>query len=226
MNLNKHFEFFNPTEIKDEICIIGCGAIGSTIAEMLVRLGIESINLYDFDTVSEHNITNQMFRNEDIGKSKVDALEEILLGINPDLDVNKYPKGWDENTRLSGYVFLAVDSIEIRKAIVKQHRYNKYIKFMSDCRMRLTDAQSYAADWNNEKDYNKFWKSMDFTSEEAKDSTPVSACGTTLSVTPTVRIIVSFCCSNFINFVQGKPYKNLIMIDAFSFNIICFPDEL
>ena len=90
MNLNKHFEFFNPTEIKDEICIIGCGAIGSTIAEMLVRLGIESINLYDFDTVSEHNITNQMFRNEDIGKNKVDALEEILLGINPDLDVNKY----------------------------------------------------------------------------------------------------------------------------------------
>ena len=224
MNLNKHFEFFDPTSIEDEICIIGCGAIGSTIAEMLVRLGVESINLYDFDTVSEHNITNQMFRNEDIGKNKVDALEEILLSINPDLEVNKYPKGWDENTRLSGYVFLAVDSIEIRKAIVKQHKYNKAIKFMSDCRMRLTDAQYYAANWAEEKEIVRFYNSMDFTSEEAKASTPISACGTTLSVTPTVRIIVSFAVSNLINFLKGNPHKTLITIDAFAMNIICFPE--
>ena len=34
MNLNKHYEFFNPMSVTDEIHIIGCGAIGSTIAEM------------------------------------------------------------------------------------------------------------------------------------------------------------------------------------------------
>ena len=32
MNLNKHREFFNPDEMHEQIHIIGCGAVGSTIA--------------------------------------------------------------------------------------------------------------------------------------------------------------------------------------------------
>lgn len=223
MNLNKHFEFFNPAEILDEIHVIGCGAIGSTVAEMLTRLGFAQIHLYDFDTVSDHNITNQMFRMCDIGKQKVDALDEILHEINPDITVVKHDR-WDEYTRLTGIVFVAVDSIEIRKAIVQTYKYNKEIRFMTDCRMRLTDAQCYAADWSNEKEIAALWNSMDFTSDEAKEATPVSACGTTLSVTPTVRAIVSLCCGNVINFLKSTQHKRMIMLDAFSMNIVCFPE--
>jgi hypothetical protein len=65
---------------------------------------------------------------------------------------------------------------------------------------------------------------MDFTSEEAKASTPLSACGTTLSVTPTVRTIVALAVSNLINFLNKKPYKTLINIDSFAMNIVCFPE--
>lgn len=223
MNLNKHFEFFNPSDIKEEIHIIGCGAIGSTIAEMLTRLGIERIHLYDFDTVSEHNITNQMYRTIDINRPKTEALADILHDINPDIVLHLH-KAWTEHTRLTGYVFIAVDSIEIRKQIIQQHKYNDSILYITDCRMRLTDAQCYAADWSNENERHRLEKSMDFTSEEAKASTPVSACGTTLSVTPTVRTIVSLCCSNFINFIKKKPHKTLLMIDAFAMNIICYPE--
>ena len=39
MNLNKHREFFDPEQFDDAIHIIGCGAVGSTIAEQLARLG-------------------------------------------------------------------------------------------------------------------------------------------------------------------------------------------
>lgn len=223
MNLNKHFEFFNPIEVVDEIHIIGCGAIGSTIAEMLTRLGFTKLHLYDFDTVSDHNITNQMFRMKDIGKLKTDALTEILHDINPDLQITAHSR-WDEYTRLTGIVFIAVDSIEIRKAIVQTYKYSKEIRFITDCRMRLTDAQCYAADWSNEKEINAFQNSMDFTSEEAKAATPVSACGTTLSVTPTVRAIVALCCSNVINFLKETTHKRMIMFDVFSMNLVCFPE--
>jgi hypothetical protein len=75
-----------------------------------------------------------------------------------------------------------------------------------------------------EKDITKLYNSMDFTAEEAKAATPVSACGTTLSVTPTVRTVVSFCVSNFINYLKGVTIKNMIMIDAFAMNIVCFPE--
>lgn len=224
MNLNKHFEFFNPMSVEHEVHIIGCGAIGSTVAEMLTRLGFPKLHLYDFDTVTDHNITNQKFRMKDIGEPKVKALADILNEINPDIQLELHDKGWNEYSRITGIVFIAVDSIEIRKEIVQTYKYSKDIVFMTDCRMRLTDAQCYAADWSVEKQIKGFYNSMDFTSEEAKASTPVSACGTTLSVTPTVCTIVSLAISNLINFLHGKEYKTLIMIDAFSMNICSFPE--
>ena len=224
MNLNKHFEFFDPTTLKEEIHIIGCGAIGSTIAELLTRLGVEKLHLYDFDKVSDHNITNQMFRLKDVGGPKVAALADLLEEINPEIQLELHHEGWNEFSRVTGYVFIAVDSIELRKQIVQLYKYNHDIKFVTDCRMRLTDAQCYAADWSNEKDINRLYNSMDFTAEEAKAATPVSACGTTLSVTPTVRTIVSLCVSNFVNFVKNNEIKNLIMIDAFAMSISCFPE--
>lgn len=223
MNLNKHLEFFNPHECKEEIHIIGCGAIGSCVAEMLVRLGFEELYLYDFDTVSEHNITNQMFRFKDIGDLKVNALSEILKDINPDVRLHLEPKGYTEFTRLRGIVFLAVDSIELRKDIVTNLKYNQDIVYVTDCRMGLTDAQCYAADWNEPKAIEGLLSTMQFTSEEAKAATPISACGTTLSVTPTVRMIVALCVSNLINHLKGTQYKTMIIVDAFAMNITYFP---
>ena len=111
MNLNKHIEFIDPYQINEEIDIIGCGAVGSTIAEQLARLGIKKIHLYDFDTVSEHNITNQMFFNQQIRQEKVVALKGILKLINPEIEVWYNRLGWKPGTVLSGYILLAVDDI-------------------------------------------------------------------------------------------------------------------
>lgn len=224
MNLNKHQEFFDPTQVNEEIHIIGCGAIGSTVAEMLTRLGFERLHLYDFDVVTAHNITNQMFRTKDIGKLKTESLAEILKDINPDIQLELHNEGCTEYTRLAGIVFLAVDSIELRKEIVSLHRYNQAIKFMIDCRMELTSAQSYAAAWDDEQAIKQFLGTMDFTSEEAKEATPVSACGTTLSVTPTVRAIVCSAVSNLINYLKGNNYKTLLITDPFNSVIISFPE--
>ena len=223
MNLNKHLEFFNPNELTEEIHIIGCGAIGSTVAEMLTRLGVNELYLYDFDKVSEHNITNQMFRQADVGELKVTALAKQLQEINPDIKLHLEPQGYTELIRLRGIVFLAVDSIELRKEIVTTLKYNKDIVYVTDCRMGLTDAQCYAASWDNEKQIDGLLQTMQFTSEEAKEATPISACGTTLSVTPTVRMIVSLCVSNFINFIKNKEVKTMIIVDAFAMNITYFP---
>lgn len=223
MNLNKHLEFFNPTEVEEEIHIIGCGAIGSTLAEMLARLGFKELYLYDFDTVTEHNITNQMFRFADVNETKVNALDKILKEINPDIITHLEPDGYTEFTRLRGIVFLAVDSIELRKEIVETLKYNQDIIYVSDCRMGLTAAQCFAADWADEESVNRLAASMNFTSEEAKEATPVSACGTTLSVTPTVRMIICLCVSNLINFIKTHEYKTMIIADSFAMNITYFP---
>lgn len=224
MNLNKHREFFDPTQLNEEIRIIGCGAIGSTIAEQLARLGVKKLHLYDFDLVSAHNITNQMFFASHIGLTKLNALENILREINPDIEIVQHPDGWEPGASLTGYIFLAVDNIETRKEIIKENQFNPNIKAVFDTRMRLTDAQAFAAKWTAEG--KKFLlETMNFTREEAAASTPMSACGTTLSVTPTVRIICSYVVANLINVLLGKPIKKTILIDAFEMTVDAFDEK-
>lgn len=219
INITKHLEFFNPMELTKPVHVIGVGAIGSTVCEMLARLGVQEMHIYDFDEVEEHNIANQCYFNDQIGKSKLDSIEETMLRINSDITVVKHEKGWFEGVTVSGYVFLAVDSIDIRKRFVTENKYNMMIEAVYDIRMGLSDAQSFAADWSNQDDKENLLGTMDFTDEEAKEAMPVSACGTTLSVIPTIRVICSFAISNFINFVKGKPLKRMIIIDAFTFNV-------
>lgn len=223
MDLSKSYDFFKPEMCKQRIHIIGCGAIGSTVAENLARFGLTKISLYDFDVVEAHNIANQMFTQEDIGKLKVSAVAENLRKINPEIvgDLRIIEKGY-VGQKLSGYVFLCVDNIDLRREIAKSCVGNTFVKAMFDFRMRLTDAQHYAADWSDSKMVEAFLNSMEFSHEEAKNETPVSACNITLSVVPTVRTIVALGVSNFINFAKGESIKKLILADAFNFTVDAF----
>ena len=221
MDLSKSYEFLQPDKVRDRIHIIGCGAIGSTIGELLAKAGFTKITLYDFDHVESHNIANQMFTSNDIGKEKVDALAERMIAINPEMkqDLRVERKGWD-GQRLTGYVFLAVDNIDLRRRIATENKDNMMIKGMFDFRMRLTDAQHYAADWREPKMIEAFLNSMNFTQEEGKAETPVSACNMELSFATTVFTIVAAGISNFVNFVKDHALKKLIVIDAFRFDTI------
>lgn len=218
MDLSKSYEFFQPEKKTDRIHIIGCGSVGSTVAENLARSGVTKFTLWDFDVVEAHNLANQMFREKDVGRPKVEALLELLCEINPEIeqDTKLQKDGW-KGQQLNGFIFLCVDNIELRREIVEKHFDNPYIKAMFDFRTRLEDAQHYAADWTNEKMKADFLASMNFSHEEAKEETPVSACNVTLSVCPTVRIICAYGVANFMNFWNGKGIKKVILADAFHF---------
>lgn len=216
MNLIKSVDFFDPTKISESIHIIGCGAIGSTLAEMLVRMGCTNIHLYDFDIVTAHNLANQMFRDSDIGTAKTTALENILKEINPEVAITTHPAGWTTETKLSGYVFLAVDDITLRKTIATENIVNMAIKAMFDFRMGLSTAEHFAVNWEDMQQKQNFIKGMDFTSDEAAENAPRNACGTTLNIISTVRTIVSIGITNFIKLYKsyGQDFNKIIMIDS------------
>lgn len=216
MNISKHADFFDPlTMLKSTIHIIGCGAIGSTVAEMLTRMGVEELHLWDFDTVSPHNIANQMFYTQQVNKPKTTALSEILYEINSDINLALHEKGYSKET-LSGYVFLCVDNIDLRRIICELQQYNPNVKAVFDFRMRLTDAQHYAADWSNPDSVKALLGTMQFSHAEAKEATPTNACGTSMNIISTVRSIVALGVANFINFVKTNELKKMILVDAFS----------
>lgn len=225
MDLIKSYDFFKPESCQERLHIIGCGAVGSTVAENLVRFGLTNLTLYDFDVVESRNIANQMFRSIDIGKPKTQALAEMLTDINPELKdhLKIEPEGY-HGQRLSGYVFLCVDNIDLRREIATANQYNQYIKAMFDFRLRLDEGQHYAANWKDSKMVQNFINSMNFSHEEAQAETQVSACNVELSVAPTVRQICALGVSNFINFVKSgnQSLKKLVLARAFDFQIQAF----
>lgn len=223
LDLSKSYEFFKPDAKTDRIHIIGCGSVGSTVAENLARCGVKNMTLWDFDVVEPHNIVNQMFRQKDVGRPKAEALRDLLCEIDPDLSetVQVKPDGW-KGERLSGYVFLAADSMEVRRAVVEKHFDNLNVKAMFDFRTLLTGAQHFAADWMDLRMKQDLQNSMQFSDDEAAAETPVSACGITLGVAPTVRVICALGVANFMNFWNGKPLKKLILVDAYDFHITAF----
>lgn len=223
MDLSKSYEFFQPEKDDARIHIVGCGSVGSTIAENLARCGVTKMTLWDFDKVESHNIVNQMFTQNDVGKLKVDALKNILMDINPEIakTVEVKPDGW-QGKLMSGYIFLCVDSIELRREIVEKHMDSPFVKAVFDFRTLLEGAQHYAADWSNFKMKQDLLKSMQFSHEEAAEETPVSACGITLGVATTVRLICALGVNNYINFVKGNGIKKLVIIDGFNFILDAF----
>lgn len=224
MDLSKCYEFFQPETVDCRIHIIGCGSVGSALAELLVRSGLTKLTLWDFDYVEPHNVSNQMFRSVDIGKRKVDALRDILLEINPEAepDIRLMPDGW-QGKLLSGYLFLCVDNIDIRRQIVESHMNSQSVRGVFDFRTSLTSAQHYAANWDDFRQKQNLLKSMQFSHEEAADETPTSACGVTLGVVTTVRSICALGVDNFLNFVKGGELKTYVEFDGFHFAILAFP---
>lgn len=70
-----------------KVCVVGVGALGSIVCESLARSGVSVIALWDDDTVEPGNICRSAYQVQDIGKSKVEALREHIVSINPFIEL-------------------------------------------------------------------------------------------------------------------------------------------
>ena len=69
--------------------ILGCGAIGSSAALQIARMGADKFCLYDMDKVEEVNVGCSQYIMADIGLPKVDALDQHLHSISTDVNIVK-----------------------------------------------------------------------------------------------------------------------------------------
>lgn len=68
--------------------IVGCGALGSVIADHLVRTGVGKIRIIDRDIVEIDNLQRQILFNEkDVGLPKSMAASEKLIRVNSDIEI-------------------------------------------------------------------------------------------------------------------------------------------
>lgn len=72
------------------IGIMGAGGLGSNCAVNLARSGICHFIIADYDRVEMSNLNRQCYFPRDVGQFKVDALQDILTEINPNVTVVTY----------------------------------------------------------------------------------------------------------------------------------------
>jgi sulfur carrier protein ThiS adenylyltransferase len=68
--------------------IAGMGGLGSNVALMLARSGIEHLLIADGDVVESSNLNRQQFFPRHVGLPKVTAMRMILEELNPQIDVD------------------------------------------------------------------------------------------------------------------------------------------
>jgi molybdopterin/thiamine biosynthesis adenylyltransferase len=103
-----------------EFHIVGCGAIGSSVAMQLVRLGANNFYLYDFDKVEIQNVGVSQYNEQDVGLPKVGALKNHMKRINVLIKIQEYvSKFTNYRGSKEGILILGLDSMKARKDIVE-----------------------------------------------------------------------------------------------------------
>lgn len=70
-----------------KVAVIGCGALGSSLAELLVRGGVSRMLLVDGETLEVGNLVRHVLTAKDVGKNKADALAALLSVAAPLADI-------------------------------------------------------------------------------------------------------------------------------------------
>ncbi len=72
------------------VVLVGCGALGSTVADLLVRAGIGELTIVDRDYVEIHNLQRQsLFTEDDVTSHtpKAIAAQRVLASANSDVQI-------------------------------------------------------------------------------------------------------------------------------------------
>jgi adenylyltransferase/sulfurtransferase len=104
------------------VLVVGCGALGSTLAEMMVRAGVGGLTVVDRDYVEPSNLQRQsLFEEEDAarGLPKAAAAEARLRRLNSEVEVRGIvadvcPENVEEMVRGAQVVLDGTDNFETR----------------------------------------------------------------------------------------------------------------
>jgi len=119
-----------------KVGIMGLGGVGSYAAEALVRSGIGSFLLVDFDKITPSNLNRQLLALQStIGEQKAEVMKTRMLDINPQARIDVFSDFFVNETReqlMQGLDFIvdAIDSLG-PKAGLLEAAYRKKIPIIS-----------------------------------------------------------------------------------------------
>jgi molybdopterin-synthase adenylyltransferase len=109
--------------------VVGVGAVGRQVAIQLAGIGVQRLQLVDFDRVEAHNVTTQGYLQEDIGRLKVAAVQKTITAIDPTIDLELIADRFRPKQVVGPAIFCCVDSISSRASIWRsvEHRCQLWV---------------------------------------------------------------------------------------------------
>lgn len=218
----KQMELIEVEKFNKRINVIGCGALGSWLTFFLLKMGFKNIHVYDFDEIEEHNIPNQLFKENQIKKNKTSAIDEIYKEFfTEDEDRLKIHniKITDENaSSIPGITFCCVDSMTSRKNIYENcYKYGQ-AELWIEGRIGIFGGYIYTLNKKDSLLYEEYEKTL-YADEEAE----VSACGISQTALPAAVNVASDMLMQMISWYRGNDVWNSIQYQIPDF--LCFKNR-
>ena len=87
MDLSRQ-KLLDPSMLDSRIAIVGVGALGSVVLELLVRAGIKHFKIADPDLVEESNLQRQViYTSKQVNMPKVYAARDYAMEVNPEVNI-------------------------------------------------------------------------------------------------------------------------------------------
>ena len=127
--IRKQFEGQKKIQ-ESSVTIIGCGALGTVAAELMVRSGVHNLTIIDRDTIETSNLQRQsLYTLDDVGKTKVITAKNKLLEINPNVNIKAQIIHLDnqniKNLETPNIILDCTDNIKTRLLINDYAKKNK-----------------------------------------------------------------------------------------------------
>ena len=178
------------------VVVGGAGGIGSWLSFFLARANFNVI-LSDFDTVEEHNIGGQLFKRNQIGRYKAEAVGRNVSEFSTNT-INAQIVKITEETATHEFMFSAFDNMDARRAMFKvwKRSWNAMNRpIFIDGRLNAEQFQIFCVTPENADEYEKVHL---FNDSEVEDA-PCSAQQTTHTAAMIAGHMVGFFTNHITN---------------------------
>jgi len=203
---HRQLDLVRPDALNMPITVVGAGGIGSFTVLALAKMGCTNLWVYDFDTVENHNLPNQLYREADIGRPKVEALRDMVQEFTG-CEVNAISERTD-GKGLSGIVVFAVDSMDERLKLWEGVKYNPRVPMLIDGRMGAEVMRVFSINPIDPDDV-RHYESELYPSSEA-----FAAPCTSRAIIYTAFSVAALIAGQVKKHAAGQPYSRDITFDA------------
>jgi ThiF family protein len=111
----------------DQIVVIGTGSVGSAASDALIAYGIRRLALVDPDRLLVHNFARHRAHPAQLGRHKVIAEKQRLLGRDPTLDIEALTADVIDDADLMRPLFMDADLILVTSDGVESRRVANHL---------------------------------------------------------------------------------------------------